>query len=179
MSALAITACVEDLAKKVYITPCWFIITVTGYIDNIGCWWILFGDRELDNLKIEIPGKPAYLTAVRLAISSIAITAGFSLDDVEDVKTAVTEACKNVSCHGVDGFSDKYEVDLAVDEGHLEIVVKDDCDRHLYDSMPENCRRCPQDCDLGIMVIKSLMNEVEIMCAENNGQKAIRMVKEL
>ena len=133
----------------------------------------------MDNLKIEIPGKPAYLTAVRLAISSIATTAGFSLDDVEDIKTAVTEACKNVSCHGVDGFSDKYEVDLAVEEGHLEIMVKDDCDRHLIDEMPEHCRRCPQDCDLGVMVIKSLMNKVEIICAEQSGQKSIRMVKEL
>lgn len=133
----------------------------------------------MDNLKIEIPGKPAYLTAVRLAISSIATTAGFSLDDVEDIKTAVTEACKNVSCHGVDGFSDKYEVDLAVEEGHLEIIVKDDCDSHVYEEMPEHCQRCPQDCDLGVMVIKSLMNEVEIVCPEGSGHKSIKMIKEL
>lgn len=134
----------------------------------------------MDNLKIEIPGKPAYLSAVRLAISSIATTAGFSLDDIEDIKTAVTEACKNVSCHGVDGFSDKYEVDLAVGEGHLEITVKDDCDAHVYEEMPEQCQRCPQDCDLGVMVIKSLMNEVEIVCPdEGAGHKSIRMVKEL
>ncbi len=133
----------------------------------------------MDNLKIEIPGKPAYLTAVRLAISSIATTAGFSLDDIEDIKTAVTEACKNVSCHGVDGFSDKYEVDLTVDEGRLEIMVKDDCDRHLYEKMPDECQHCPKDCDLGVMVIKSLMNDVEIMCTEKTGQKSIRMVKEL
>lgn len=138
------------------------------------------GEKEVDNLKIEIPGKPAYLTAVRLAISSIATTAGFSLDDIEDIKTAVTEACKNVSCHGMDGFSDKYEVDLAVDEGHIEIMVKDDCDSHVYEEMPEQCQRCPQDCDLGVMVIKSLMNDVEIVCPDNGkGHKSIRMVKEL
>ena len=98
---------------------------------------------------------------------------------MEDIKTAVTEACKNVSCHGVDGFSDKYEVDLAVDEGHLEIMVKDDCDCHVYEEMPEECRHCPQDCDLGVMVIKSLMDDVELMCIEGTGQKSIRMVKEL
>lgn len=160
-----------------------FIYTVIqkdkiGY-NNIKAIVVTFGEKEVDNLKIEIPGKPAYLTAVRLAISSIATTAGFSLDDIEDIKTAVTEACKNVSCHGVDGFSDKYEVDLAVDEGHLEIMVKDDCDRHVYEQMPEQCQRCPQDCDLGVMVIKSLMNDVEIMCTEKTGQKSIRMVKEL
>ena len=133
----------------------------------------------MDNLKIEVPGKPAYLSAVRLAISSIAATAGFDLDAAEDIKTAVTEACKNVSCHGTEGFSDKYEVDLAVDEGHMEITVKDDCDRHLYENMPEHCQRCPEDCDLGVMVIRSLMSDVSIMRAEETGQKSITLVKEL
>ena len=133
----------------------------------------------MDNLKIEIPGKPAYLSAVRLAISSIAAAAGFDLDESEDIKTAVTEACKNVSCHGVDGFSDKYEVDLSVDRGHLEVMVKDDGDCRQYENLPSQCKRCPQDCDLGVMVIKSLMTDVEIVSTGQDGQKAIRMVKEI
>lgn len=131
----------------------------------------------MDSLKIEIPGKPAYLSAVRLAISSIATAAGFDIDETEDIKTAVTEACKNVSCHGVDGFSDKYEVNLEVDRGKLEITVQDDCDRHAFETLSEPCRRCPQDCDLGVMVIKSLMSDVEIMRNDSNGRKSIRMVK--
>ena len=133
----------------------------------------------MDNLKIEIPGKPAYLSAVRLAISSIAATAGFDLDASEDIKTAVTEACKNVSCHGVDGFSEKYEVDLEVEKGRLEVTVKDDSDCRFYEDMPVQCRKCPQDCDLGVMVINSLMSDVEILSTGQDGQKAIRMVKEL
>ena len=133
----------------------------------------------MDNLKIEVPGKPAYLSSVRLAIGSIAAAAGFDLDDAEDIKTAVTEACKNVSCHGVDGFSDKYEVDLAVEEGHMEITVKDDCDSHTYEQMCDSCKRCPTDCDLGVMVIKSLMSEVDIVKSDDEGRKSITMVKEL
>jgi len=45
----------------------------------------------MDNLEFIIPGKPEYLTMVRLAIGSIAATAGFNLDAVEDIKTAVSE----------------------------------------------------------------------------------------
>ena len=52
----------------------------------------------MDELKFIIPGKPAYLTMIRLAISSIATTAGFDLDAIDDIKTAVSEACKNISC---------------------------------------------------------------------------------
>ena len=87
----------------------------------------------MDNLKIEVPGKPAYLSSVRLAIGSIAAAAGFDLDAAEDIKTAVTEACKNVSCHGIDGFSDKYEVEEMSDGlrswRHGDQIADDRC-RH-------------------------------------------------
>ena len=55
----------------------------------------------MDNIKFITPGKPEYLTMVRLAIASIANTAGFDYDAIEDIKTAVEEGCKNVSCHGI------------------------------------------------------------------------------
>ena len=45
-----------------------------------------------DKIKFIIPGKPEYLTMVRLAIGSVAGVADFNLDEIEDVKTAVGEA---------------------------------------------------------------------------------------
>ena len=115
---------------------------------------------------------------VRLAISSIATTAGFDLEAVEDMKTAVCEACKNVSCHGFDGFSDKYEVDCNVEEGRIEIIVKDDCDSHTLQKLTKPCQNCPKEGDLGIFVIESLMNDVEFGRGDD-GRKSIRMVKSI
>ncbi|NLD11837.1 MAG: histidine kinase [Clostridiales bacterium] len=132
----------------------------------------------MDNLKFIIPGKPEYLTMVRLAISSIATTAGFDLEAVEDMKTAVCEACKNVSCHGFDGFSDKYEVDCNVEEGRIEIIVKDACDSHTLQKLTKPCQNCPKEGDLGIFVIESLMNDVEFGRGDD-GRKSIRMVKSI
>ena len=132
----------------------------------------------MDNLKFIIPGKPEYLTMVRLAISSIATTAGFDLEAVEDMKTAVCEACKNVSCHGFDGFSDKYEVECNVEQGRIEIIVKDDCDSHTLQKLTKPCQNCPREGDLGIFVIESLMNDVEFGRGDD-GRKSIRMVKSI
>lgn len=132
----------------------------------------------MDNLKFIIPGKPEYLTMVRLAISSIATTAGFDLDAVEDMKTAVCEACKNVSCHGFEGFSDKYEVECNVEKGRIEIIVKDDCDHHTLEKSSKPCQNCPSEGDLGIFVIESLMSDVEFGRGED-GRKSIKMVKSL
>ena len=58
-----------------------------------------------DKTKFIIPGKPAYLTMVRLSIGCIADMAGFDIEEIEDIKTAVSEACKNITCHGFDGLS--------------------------------------------------------------------------
>lgn len=132
----------------------------------------------MDNLKFIIPGKPEYLTMVRLAINSIALTAGFDLDAAEDIKTAVSEACKLISCHGHDGFSDKYELDCNLEKGRVEIVIEDRCDFHSLEKHTKPCCRCPQEGDIGAFVIQSLMNEVEFG-REDDGRKSIRMVKNL
>ena len=132
----------------------------------------------MDNLRFMIPGKPEYLTMIRLAISSIATTAGFDLDAAEDIKTAVSEACKLISCHGYDGFSDKYELQCNVGEKQIEITVRDQCESHSLEKLSKPCRHCPTEGDLGVYVIQSLMNEVEFN-REEDGRKSIRMVKNL
>ena len=131
-----------------------------------------------DNIKIIIPGKPDYLTMVRLAISSIASTAGFDIDETEDIKTAVCEACKNISCHGYEGFADKYEVECNVDKDKIEIIVTDMCDTHSIKKLSKSCFDCPKEGDLGLYVIEALMNEVEVI-KNNQGRKSIKMVKNL
>lgn len=130
----------------------------------------------MDRLKFIVPGKPEYLTMVRLAISSIAATAGFDLEAVEDMKTSVSEACKNISCHGYAGFSDQYEVECKVDQDLIRIAVKDGCDVHTLEKTSGPCHNCPSEGNLGIYVIKTLMSEVNIGTAPD-GRKQITMIK--
>lgn len=133
----------------------------------------------MDKLKFIIPGKPEYLTMVRLAISSVATTASFDLDAIEDIKTSVSEGCKFVSCHGFAGFSDEFQVTCSVDKGYLEITIKDECGTHgLTKGVHQTCKCCPQEGDIGVFVIESLMDEVEFT-NDGKGRKTIRMVKRL
>jgi serine/threonine-protein kinase RsbW len=130
----------------------------------------------MDNLKIIVPGKPEYLSMMRLAISSVAATAGFDVEAVEDIRTAVCEACKNISCHGSEGFSDQYEVACSVSPGYMEIRVKDDCDMHTLAKEHKPCSKCPSEGNIGVFVIESLMSDVQFGIGED-GRKFIRMVK--
>ena len=130
----------------------------------------------MDNLKFTIPGKPEYMTMIRLATSSIASEAGFDLDATEDIKAAVTEACKTVSCHGNEGYSDKYEIDFSVDAGIVEITVIDACEKHALEKMSEHCHNCPQEGDISMVMLRSLMTCVKVG-QDEDGHKFINMVK--
>ena len=130
----------------------------------------------MDNLKFVIPGKPEYMTMIRLATSSIAAQAGFDVDATEDIKIAVVEACKNISCHGKEGYSDKYEIQYTVEKGSVEIRVIDGCSDHILKKMSQQCQNCPQEGDIGMILLHSLMNSVDIG-KDEEGHKFIQMVK--
>lgn len=129
-----------------------------------------------DKLQFIIPGKPQYITIVRLAVGSAANTAGFNIEEIEDIKTAVGEACKNISCHGSEGFSDQYQVDCLIEEGKIEITVTDICEGHHLKKLKKPCLDCPNEGDLGMFVIQSLMTEVELIKGPDC-KKAIKMIK--
>ena len=130
-----------------------------------------------DKLTFIIPGKPEYITMVRLAIGSVANTAGFDIEEIDDIKTAVAEACRNISCHGSEGFAEEYQVECLVDGGKLEISVKDKSSDHKIKKVNKPCLDCPNEGNLGVFVIQSLMTRVEIL-DNTQGKKTIKMVKE-
>ena len=132
----------------------------------------------MDSLKFIIPGKPEYMTMIRLATSSIAAQAGFDVEQAEDIKIAVVEACKNVSCHGNEGYSERYEIEYTIGQGSFGVKVIDACDKHSLQKMSQQCQNCPQEGDIGMILLHSLMNDVSIG-KDEAGHKFIEMVKSL
>lgn len=129
-----------------------------------------------DRLQFVVPGKPEYITIVRLAVASAANSAGFDVDEVEDIKTAVSEACKNISCHGSEGFAEEYSVECSLEQGRMEILVTDMSTSHKIQKLQKPCLDCPNEGDLGLYIIKSLMNNVELL-TQKDGKKTIKMIK--
>lgn len=129
-----------------------------------------------DLLKFSIPGKPGYVKMVKLAIGSAAGVSNFNIEAIEDIEIAVGEACKIITCHGFDGFSDFYDVECSIDEDQIAITVTDACCAHSLEKFEKPCLDCPNEGNLGIYVIKSLMDDVEIV-REEDKKNSIRMVK--
>ena len=129
-----------------------------------------------DKLTFVIPGKPEYITMVRLAVGSAADNAGFNIDQIEDIKNAVGEACKNICCHGSEGWAEEFQVECLIDDEKMEIYVKDKSTEHNVKKLYRPCLDCPNEGDLALFVITSLMDKLEIM-KEENCKNTIKMVK--
>ena len=49
--------------------------------------------EDQDLIQLSLPLNAAYVSAARLTASSVANRMGFSTDEIEDIKAAVSEAC--------------------------------------------------------------------------------------
>ena len=46
----------------------------------------------MDEISIKLPAKPEFMSVARLTTAGLANRLGFSIDDIEDLKVAVSEA---------------------------------------------------------------------------------------
>ncbi len=130
----------------------------------------------MDSFKFYIPRKKEYVSCARLTVTSIAAVAGFDVEKIEDIRLAVGEACNNAVLHS--NGSDSIEISLVFDSPKITISVKDDGDGFEFD---ENARTLDDEYNgsgLGIYIIKSLMDDVDITSERNLGT-CITMVKEI
>ncbi len=137
--------------------------------------------RMLDErtIKVSLPNKLGYERIAMQCAASFAKIVGFVPERVEDLKTAVSEACLNAMEHGNKCHPDKrvvvtmnYEEGVfsvtVVDEGEgIEVLPED----HDIEEKIENLET-PRG--LGIFLIKNLVDQVEFNKMTNEGH-TVRM----
>lgn len=77
-------------------------------------------------VEVKIPSELGYERVAREAAASVARRLGFSPERIEELKTAVAEACTNAIRHGSKSDARmKVVVVLTADDAKLDILVKD------------------------------------------------------
>lgn len=130
---------------------------------------------DFETIKMEISSNPEYVGIIRLTTSGIANKIGFSMDDIEDIKVAVSEACTNAIKHSNDN---KFFITFDILENGLAIEIKDTGKGYDVESLHQPDLNNPKESGLGLFIIQSLMDEVNIESKENKGT-IIKMTKYL
>lgn len=132
-------------------------------------------DKNIDLIDMNVPCKPEYVGIIRLTVSAIANRMGFNIEEIEDIKVAVAEGCTNAIKHGLD---DSFNIKFQVSKDKLGIIIKDNGKGCNIDSIEEPDLLNPKESGLGLFIIKSLMDEVQVISKQDNGFE-LKMIKHL
>ena len=130
-----------------------------------------------NTVKIEFNSYPSNERLARQLISALMIDLNPTVDEVCDVKTAVSEAVTNAIIHGYQGKEGTIHITATVKDNDISIEIKDygvgieDVERArepLYTSQPELERS-----GMGFTVMESFMDYVDIISEKGYGTKII------
>jgi serine/threonine-protein kinase RsbW len=131
------------------------------------------------NIELHIPSVMGYEKIAMECAASMAKKMGFTEDRIEDLKTAVAEACLNAMEHGNKmDTSTKVGITLTVEESRLQVTVKDEgkgVGEIVSPSIESKIEGKDKTRGWGIYLIKSLMNEVKFEPSPEGGN-VIKMI---
>ncbi|GHH98766.1 anti-sigma B factor RsbW [Neobacillus kokaensis] len=142
-------------------------------------------NQVMDYIEIKVPAKPDYVGVIRLTLSGICSRMGYTYEEIEDMKIAVSEACTNAVQHayGMDeggevtvGFGlypDKLEI-MVADSGKSFnfLETRNELGPYTETSTVEQLT----EGGLGLFLIETLMDEVRVL---NTSGVTVFMMKQL
>ena len=78
-----------------------------------------------NEMKLEFDARSVNEGFARMAVAAFVAELNPTLDEISDIKTAVSEAVTNAIIHGYDSPEEKVEVSCKLCGNHAEITVKD------------------------------------------------------
>ena len=81
-------------------------------------------DREArDRVRVCMPAEGAYLSVLRTATAGLAARLDFTLDEIEDLRIAVDEACAMLLSQAIPGTNLECDFDLGADSMTITVSV--------------------------------------------------------
>lgn len=117
----------------------------------------------------------------RMLIASIGAQLDLSLNDIEELKVAVSEAVSNAIIHGYENRSnERVYLTIELDSESLRITVRDEgCGiRDIEQAMQPAFSTDPERMGLGFVFMQSFMDDLQVDSSVNQGT-TVTMIKQL
>ena len=82
-------------------------------------------NEDAPAVRLELDSRPETLTLVRGVLAGVAELIGLDPELLDDLKTAVSEACNNVVMHAYEGENGPLSVRMYIEPEAIEVVVAD------------------------------------------------------
>ncbi len=113
----------------------------------------------------------------RLAVASFCSNVGFDVEEISDIKTAVSEGVTNAIVHGYDGNTGEIEIECCIFEDYVQIKIID-CGKGIdniekaltpfFTTKPDKERS-----GMGFTVMEGFMDKMEVFSQINKGTTVV------
>ncbi|HWW89187.1 MAG TPA: ATP-binding protein [Solirubrobacteraceae bacterium] len=121
------------------------------------------------NIRLDLSNRPENVVLVRETLTGVAEAIGLDAHDLDDIRTAVTEACNNVALHAYEGEQGPLEVEIYAAGGTFDVFVRD----HGIGMQP-SIREDQWIVGIGLPVIEALVQSVDFADTAEGGTE-VRM----
>ena len=134
-----------------------------------------------DTLELIIDSKSENESFARVAVAAFCTRLDPTLEEITDIKTAVSEAVTNCIVHGYEGGKGKIYINVNITGNTAEVIVKDNgigieniekAMEPLYTTKPEQERS-----GMRFSFMEAFMDELEVSSARNKGTTVIMRKK--
>ena len=134
-----------------------------------------------DTLELIIDSKSENESFARVAVAAFCTRLDPTLEEITEIKTAVSEAVTNCIVHGYEGGKGKIYINVNITGNTAEVIVKDNgigieniekAMEPLYTTKPEQERS-----GMGFSFMEAFMDELEVSSARNKGTTVIMRKK--
>lgn len=125
-----------------------------------------------NHMKMEIAGLPENVSFARVVVATFASQLDFTLDEIEEIKVAVSEAVSNAIIHGYQNQpGGTVRIWASIEEDRLEVRVEDSGVgiANIEQAMLPAYTTCSDRMGLGFSFMQSFMDEVKVESAVNQG----------
>ena len=137
--------------------------------------------QSKNEMKIEFDARSVNEGFARLAVAAFIAEQNPTLDEISDIKTAVSEAVTNAIIHGYDNPGEKVALSCRVDGNEVQIIVEDtgrgiaDVKKAMepfFTTKPELERS-----GMGFVFMEAYMDTVDVDSAPGRGTRVIMRKK--
>jgi len=134
-----------------------------------------------NSMRLEFPSKSQNEAFARIVVASFASQLDPVIEELADIKTAVSEAVTNAIIHGYENKPGTVFIQCKIEGNRIEIIIEDkgkgikdiaEAMEPFYTSKPELERS-----GMGFTVMETFMDELEVQSVLGEGT-VVRMVKE-
>lgn len=135
-----------------------------------------------NKLKLKFSAISENESFARLAVASFCSNTNLTIEDITDIKTAVSEAVTNCIVHGYDGKDGEVEINVEIMEGEIHIEIIDwgvgienveEAQKPFYTSKPESERS-----GMGFTVMEGFMDKMIVESKLGEGTK-VTLIKNI